>query len=354
MEAGDMRFDMRMIIRHLLALVLILLPPELGFSATIAVLDPDGVAIVLVQGEFTADDASEFQSKTGPLSKAIVLFESDGGSVVAGIQIGEIIRLKNFVTLVPNETRCASACAIAWLGGARRFMGPGARIGFHAAYNASSGQETGVGNALVGAYLTRIGLPYSAVIYITQAAPNSMTWLNLSEAKQQGIEVSLLETPNDRRVATPTSPTELNPARADLQTRATNFVLSVIEQWSGPSNLSVRFLSSVYPLQVEYYGSIKDRDTVIRDKKKFAERWPVRKYTARPNTIETGCDIAVSQCDVRGILDWTASSEKRNALASGSAEFDYKVRLTDDGFLIVSESGSVLSRQTDKVRRDAQ
>ncbi len=93
---------------------------------------------------------------------------------------------------------------------------------------------------------------------------------------------------------------------------------------------------------------------MIRDKKKFAERWPVRKYTARPNTIETGCDIAVSQCDVRGRLDWTASSEKRNALASGSAEFDYKVRLTDDGFLIVSESGSVLSRQTDKVRRDAQ
>lgn len=344
---------MRMIVRHLLALVLILLPPELAFSATIAVLDPDGVAIVLVQGEFTAGDASEFQSKTGPLSKAVVLFESDGGSVVAGIQIGEIIRLKNFVTLVPNETRCASACAIAWLGGARRFMGPGARIGFHAAYNASSGQETGVGNALVGAYLTRIGLPYSAVIYITQAAPNSMTWLNLSEAKQQGIEVSLLETPNDRRVATPTSPTELNPA-ADLQKRATNFVLSVIEQWSGPSDLSVRFLSSVYPAQVEYYGAVKDREVVIRDKKRFAERWPMRKYTVRPNTIQTGCDPAAPQCDVRGILDWTASSEKRNALASGSAEFDYKVRLTDDGFLIVSESGSVLSRQTDKVRRDAQ
>jgi hypothetical protein len=342
---------MRVIVRHFLAFVFMLLSPKLGFSATIAVLDPDGVAIVLVQGAFTAGDASEFQNKTGPLSKAVVLFESDGGSVVAGIQIGEIIRLKNFVTLVPNETRCASACAIAWLGGARRFMGPGARIGFHAAYDASSGQETGVGNALVGAYLTRIGLPYSAVIYITQAAPNSMTWLSLSEARQRGIEVSLLETPNNRHVATSTSPTELNPARPDLQKRATNFVLSVIEQWSGPSDLSVRFLSSVYPVQVEYYGSLKDRDVVIRDKKKFAERWPVRKYIVLPNTIEIGCDLAASSCDVRGILDWTASSEKRNMFASGSAQFDYKVRLTDDGFLIVSESGSVLSRQTDKVRK---
>jgi hypothetical protein len=220
---------MRVIVRHLLAFVFMLLPLRPGFSATITVLDRDGVATVLVQGNFTLSDISDFQSKTGRLSKAVVLFESDGGSVIAGIQIGENIRLKNFVTLVPNETRCASACAIAWLGGARRFMGPGARIGFHAAYDASSGQETGVGNALVGAYLTRIGLPYSAVIYITQAAPDSMTWLSLSEAQQQGIEVSLLETPDTRRIATPASPPEASPALPDLQKRATNFVLGVIE-----------------------------------------------------------------------------------------------------------------------------
>jgi hypothetical protein len=73
----------------------------------------------------------------------------------------------------------------------------------------------------------------------------------------------------------------------------------------------------------------------------------------RPNTLETRCDLSVSQCDVRGILDWTASSEERNVLASGAADFDYNVKLTDDGFLIVSESSSVLSRQTDKIRSDA-
>jgi hypothetical protein len=211
-------------------------------------------------------------------------------------------------------------------------MGPGARIGFHAAYNASSGQETGVGNALVGAYLTRIGLPYSAVIYITQAAPDSMTWLNLSEAQQQGIEVTLLETPDTGRVAPLISPTGPSPVLPDLQKRATNFVLGVIEQLSEPSELAVmRFLSRVYPAQVEYYGTVKDRDVVIQDKKKFAERWPVRKYTVRPNTMETGCDLAAQQCDVRGILDWIASSEARNVRSSGSAEFAYKVKLTADG-----------------------
>jgi len=72
-------------------------------------------------------------------------------------------------------------------------MAAEAQIGFHAAYNASTGQETAVGNALVGAYLSRIGLPYKAVIYITQAAPTSMTWLTFSEAKQNGIDVTLVD-----------------------------------------------------------------------------------------------------------------------------------------------------------------
>ena len=123
--------------------------------------------------------------------KQIISFRSDGGSVVAGIQIGESIRIKGFTTVVAGNAHCASACAIAWLGGLPRLMSTEARIGFHAAYN-ETGQETGVGNALIGAYLNKIGLPYSAVIYITQAAPTSMTWLSLVDAGKRGIDVQPL------------------------------------------------------------------------------------------------------------------------------------------------------------------
>jgi hypothetical protein len=58
--------------------------------------------------------------------------------LVAGIDIGKAIRLKDFETAVVSnknsKTICASACALAWLGGTRRFMSATARIGFHAAY----------------------------------------------------------------------------------------------------------------------------------------------------------------------------------------------------------------------------
>ena len=169
---------------------------------------PDKPPVVVVQGSFEGKDGEQFFTKTGSLTAAIVRLESNGGSLVAGIQIGETIRLKGFQTLVPAGARCASACAMAWLGGTQRFMGPGAQIGLHSAHNAKSEQGSGVANALLGAYLNRVGLPYSAVVYITQTAPQSITWLGIADAKRLGIEVS----PLDSVVRVPDGPAQ-SPAR---------------------------------------------------------------------------------------------------------------------------------------------
>jgi hypothetical protein len=214
-----------------IAAVLLLLPnfflPTLSLGASISVYpaNSNGAAKVLVQGDLVASDITEFKSKTGVLSNAVIWFQSDGGSMLAGIEIGETIRLKGFATFVPDQSRCASACAIAWLGGNPRYMAARARIGFHAAYNAKSGQETGVGNAVVGAYLTRIGLPYSAVIYITQSSPNSMTWLNVADAKRQGIEVSVKSgeavLPTSKNISTETGAfVQVSSQRSEPEARA--------------------------------------------------------------------------------------------------------------------------------------
>jgi hypothetical protein len=57
-------------------------------------------AVVLIDGDLKRTDADDFRSVTNFLSKAIILFRSDGGSLVAGIEIGESIRLKGFTTFV--------------------------------------------------------------------------------------------------------------------------------------------------------------------------------------------------------------------------------------------------------------
>ena len=181
------------------AICLFLTIPTAAIGATIEVISVDATEyqLVTVTGPFELDDIANFKTKTSLLTKAIVSFVSDGGNLKAGIEIGQEIRMKGFASAVPNAARCASACALAWLGGTTRFMGNSARIGFHSSSLPRNGQADeapigDIGNALMGAYLNRIGLPDRAVIYITQATPDAMTWLSLSDAQEQGINVALL------------------------------------------------------------------------------------------------------------------------------------------------------------------
>jgi len=167
-------------------------------AATISVKFSDGIEVptIKVDGKIDFDDDKRFRRIAAAFSTALVVFNSDGGSAFAGLEIGRLIRSRNFSTHVVD--RCVSACALAWLGGTKRFMAPTAQIGFHAVYNAETGRETAAANALIGAYLNQIGLADVAVVYITQAAPTSMTWLNPNSAQRVGIEVSVLDTQGTR------------------------------------------------------------------------------------------------------------------------------------------------------------
>jgi hypothetical protein len=191
---------------RLVALATILLTACACYAANITAtpLGSNEEALVTVVGSLDQSDIDHFRTVTSSLSKAIVAFESPGGSLLAGIEIGTQIRLKGFATLVSNGSICASACGIAWLGGVKRLMGPTAKVGFHAAYVVKDGvqTETSAGNALAGAYFNRIGLPDRAIIYLTQAAPEDIKFLNFSEAAALGIDVESFTSPVPTRAAT--------------------------------------------------------------------------------------------------------------------------------------------------------
>ena len=153
-----------------------------------------GINYITVLGTFELGDDQKFIQIALPLDKAIVAFNSDGGNLSAGLGIGRAIRLKEFITMVPKNSTCASACGLAWLGGFERLVDEGAQVGFHAAYITSNGAtlETGMGNAFAGAYLNQLGLPQSAIAYVTEAAPQNMKWLIPEDAKNVGIAMTVL------------------------------------------------------------------------------------------------------------------------------------------------------------------
>ncbi len=166
-------------------------------AADISVLSPETAttpAIVTISGDMIAGDEKTFTRTVLEIDNAVIAFKSNGGAVVAGLGIGKAIRLKQFATMVADGDMCASACAMAWLGGTRRLLGSRSKIGFHAAYTNDNGnlKESGMANALVGSYLNQLGLRESAIAYITQAAPDSIQWLTSDDARTLGIEVESL------------------------------------------------------------------------------------------------------------------------------------------------------------------
>ena len=151
--------------------------------------------LVRITGEFEKSDYPKFMRAVAklPLLFVVVLFNSPGGDLDSALSIGEEIKHRGFSTAVEAGAICASACALAWLAGDTRYMEPSSKIGFHAAYvrEGQKAVEKGEGNALVGAYLERLGLSSDAIRYITRASPSDVQWLSIRHSMMLGINVTI-------------------------------------------------------------------------------------------------------------------------------------------------------------------
>jgi hypothetical protein len=90
-----------------------------------------------------------------PVEEGAAGFELRDGNVLVGL-----VRLLDRARA--DGRRCASVCALAWLGGVERFIGTDGRIRFHAASDSASDRESGVTNTVLGTYLAKVGQPYEA------------------------------------------------------------------------------------------------------------------------------------------------------------------------------------------------
>lgn len=164
-------------------------PAEITSSRTL------GTTVIVVKGKIEMGDQFKFESAAHGLTSGIVLLNSDGGSLQAGIGIGRAIRRRGLSTWVSSlQGRCASACGFAWLAGTPRMLDGRAQIGFHAVSTKTNGkiEITAAGNALAGGYMREIGLSDSVIEYATTAGPNSIRWLTSADALRIGLPVEYI------------------------------------------------------------------------------------------------------------------------------------------------------------------
>ncbi|MBZ9812483.1 hypothetical protein [Mesorhizobium sp. CA7] len=178
---------------------------------------PGSPDLITVTGIIEPSDDLQFKQIAATTGQAIVLLNSEGGSVLPALEIGRSIRLKGFATAVASGTLCASACALTWLAGAPRLAGQSANIGFHASYVVKDGtpSETGVGNALIGAYLNQLGLSQNTIVFVTSAPPEGMAWLSGEKAGELGLQFASYQTNavSSDTVETQTAPEPYDPMR---------------------------------------------------------------------------------------------------------------------------------------------
>jgi hypothetical protein len=161
--------------------------------AQISVSSHGGPPLITITGEFELSDVIKFLRKTEGIQDAVVILKGLGGNAVAGMQIGKAIRQKGFLTVVPPSTDCASACALAWLGGLPRFMAKDSRIGFHTPYFVKGGRlrKSTAANSLVAAYLKGLRMRRQVIAHITGAPPERLYWLTIDAARSLGIEAGI-------------------------------------------------------------------------------------------------------------------------------------------------------------------
>jgi hypothetical protein len=92
----------------------------------------DNGSVLEFSGSFSWALPQSFQAVlAGAPNVRMIRFESPGGHIQPAIQIAMLIHERGLDTYVGRF--CASACTIAFLGGRQRWLGPGARLGFHQA-----------------------------------------------------------------------------------------------------------------------------------------------------------------------------------------------------------------------------
>ncbi len=166
-----------------------------------------GMTYVSIIGGITPDDPQRFEETTkkltgDPKQLVTVVLAGPGGNLIAGLSIGIKIHERGWMTSVLDNSICESVCGAIWIAGVPRGATKTSHIGFHAAYNPATQRETGAGNAVLGSYLTKMGLSYDAIAFLTTPGPAQITYLSAEAAAKYGIAVDG-ELPSQASLAPP-------------------------------------------------------------------------------------------------------------------------------------------------------
>ena len=131
-----------------------------------------------------------------------------------------------------------------------------------------------------------------------------------------------------------------------LRQRTAEFLDTLYRAVSSSNNDAFVAFSGDYANQVSYFGKSYSREQVIAELQGFNNRWPIRQYVMRQDTLEIDCNELALTCTATGLLDFDARSPARNQRSWGLASFQYVLKFASSTTepRIIQEAGEVKAR----------
>lgn len=168
---------------------------------------------ISAEGEITAETPElleKFLSTVTLWKNQKISIDSPGGSLIAGIKLGEIIRRYNLNVGVGKSVKdgsfsraepgaCASACVLALVGGVERYVNAPSKLGVHQfsidfksiygsrAVSADDLERNLVSSqltiGLITSHLIKMGIDLGVLTLMTKTSPSEIRWLTDDEMK---------------------------------------------------------------------------------------------------------------------------------------------------------------------------
>jgi hypothetical protein len=154
--------------------------------------------------------------------------------------------------------------------------------------------------------------------------------------------------PESAAAPAPVAPTTAHapPAAATSATgdpaRVREFILRYHAIWSGSGREAAHALAAFYGDSVRYYGHPIAKAEVLRDKSRFAARWPTRDYQVDGRSMQVSC--GAETCAAAYRVRFAARDQGANRVASGTAVARVVLAIWGAELAIIAEDSAVLTR----------
>lgn len=353
-------------------LLLTLLAFPAAAKITLSVEHMSETPVIILKGEFEyTDDPSELEKLVANSGARGVFFNSGGGNIVAAIAYGRKIRALRLGTFQPRALECASACALAFLGGIIRYADPGA-IGVHQS-SFAPGHDIDSSDAVASvqsitaeiiSYVVEMGVDPRLLQLSLSTESHDMRYLTAQEMKtlnvttdgKVDVDDSSTQAPSSRtakRTSARPSRTEIKQAPSPRSAEAKpgmsleQAALTMLYTYSTNASrrttneeAAARIDARLYATDVDYHGKRASRVDILLDKSRYAVRWPMQIQSVTPGTEIVSCENGY--CTTSAVVEWFAENRSHSRKAAGTSTLTLVWDI--DNWRIVKETNKVIAR----------